>query len=51
MLIALIVLICFIFIFAMAGIRIIRPYEKGVIERLEIQQNWRSRHSVCYPFI
>jgi len=34
MLIALIILICFIFVFAMAGIRIIRPYEKGVIERL-----------------
>lgn len=34
MLIALIVIIIFVLVFAMAGIRIIRPYEKGVIERL-----------------
>ncbi len=34
MLVALIVIIAFVFFFAMAGIRIIRPYEKGVIERL-----------------
>lgn len=34
MLIALVIIIAFVFIFAMAGIKIIRPYEKGVVERL-----------------
>ncbi|MEA1884430.1 MAG: SPFH domain-containing protein [Thermotogota bacterium] len=34
MLIALVIIIVFVFIFAMVGIKIIRPYEKGVVERL-----------------
>ncbi|HOO32262.1 MAG TPA: SPFH domain-containing protein [Thermotogota bacterium] len=34
MIYALIVIIIFVFIFAMSGIKIIRPYQKGVIERL-----------------
>ncbi|MFW6263157.1 MAG: SPFH domain-containing protein [Thermotogota bacterium] len=34
MLIALAIIIAFVFVFAMAGIKIIRPYQKGVVERL-----------------
>jgi regulator of protease activity HflC (stomatin/prohibitin superfamily) len=34
MIYALIVIIVFVFVFAMSGIKIIRPYQKGVIERL-----------------
>jgi len=34
MIYALIVIIIFVFVFAMSGVKIIRPYQKGVIERL-----------------